>query len=141
MHSAAPDPAEIVVTRCIAPVDIERLQEALDPLRSVTGVPPRDLILFETALVEVVGNIVRAGEGSTMFDAVVTVRLWAGDRLEAELRDNGEPTPVDLHRPLPDDMQEHGRGLPLARSALDELRYEPGDPNRWLLVRRLRQDG
>lgn len=140
MHSAAPEPAEIVVTRCIAPVDIERLQEALDPLRSVTGVPPRDLLLFETALVEVIGNIVQAGEGSTMFDAVVTVRLWPGDRLEAELRDNGHPTPVDLDRPLPDQMQEHGRGLPLARSALDELRYEPGDPNRWFLVRRLRPD-
>ncbi|ADG75505.1 putative anti-sigma regulatory factor, serine/threonine protein kinase [Cellulomonas flavigena DSM 20109] len=139
MHSAAPEPAEIVVTRCVAPVDIERLQEALDPLRSVTGVPPRDLILFETALVEIIGNIVQTGEGSTMFDAVVTVRLWPGDRLEAELRDNGTPADVDLHRPLPDAMQEHGRGLPLARSALDELRYDPGDPNRWLLVRRLRQ--
>lgn len=138
MHSAASEPSEIVVTRCIAPVDIERLQEALDPLRSLTGVPPRDLLLFETALVEVVGNVVQAGGDVTMFDAVVTVRYWQGDRLEAELRDNGHPTPVDLHRPLPDVMEEHGRGLPLARSALDELRYDPGDPNRWLLVRRLR---
>lgn len=137
MPSAASEPLRVVRTRCVAPVDIERLQEALDPLRSAGEVPPRDLMLFETALVEVIGNVVRAGEGHHVFDAVVTVRVWP-DRLEAELSDTGDPTPVDLDRPLPDALDEHGRGLPLARSALDELRYEPGTPNRWHLVRRLR---
>lgn len=138
MRSAGSEPVEIV-TRCVAPVDIERLQESLDPLRGLDGVPPRDLLLFETALVEVVGNVVRAGEGSEMFDAVVTVRLRE-DRLEAELRDNAAPADVRLDRPLPGASEEHGRGLPLARAALDELRHEPGAPNRWLLVRLLRRD-
>ncbi len=131
------EPLRVLETRCAAPVDLERLQTSLDPLRTSPDVPPRDLMLFETALVEVAGNVVRAGGGRAMFEAVVVVTLWP-DRLEAELRDTGRPAPVDLDRPLPDALDEHGRGLPLARAALDELRYEPGTPNRWLLVRRLR---
>ncbi|MEA2634533.1 MAG: hypothetical protein QOH92_1300, partial [Chloroflexota bacterium] len=43
-----------------------------------------------------------------------------------------------IRRDMPDTESESGRGLPMARSLLDEMGYErDGDVNRWRLVKRL----
>ena len=92
-----------------------------------------DRMLFTTAVMEIAGNIVEHGDSSTVS---VTLRADA-DRLMAQLVDNGSPGEVDLNADLPDDVVESGRGLPLARLAVDEISYEHRNGhNGWRLVRR-----
>ncbi len=62
------------------------------------------------------------------------------DRVEARFTDTGRPTLVDLAAAaMPGELAEDGRGLALARAAVDELSYErDGAVNRWRIVRRRR---
>lgn len=123
---------------------IERLWE-LDPT-----VADRDRIRFETAVVEVVGNIVEhayrldelgaagtadaTGTGRRRVHVVLEVDP---ERVTAVLHDDGLPAAIDLSRvALPDDDEaESGRGLALAVAALDDLAYRrDGDRNTWSLT-------
>jgi serine/threonine-protein kinase RsbW len=98
---------------------------------------PADRIGFETALAEVVANIVEhTAAGRTV---QLDVRLTAGpDRLDAELRDDGPPVEVDVTgASTPDPSAEEGRGLALARAVADEVDHvRDGDVNRWHITRR-----
>ena len=59
-------------------------------------------------------------------------------RLLGLLRDGGPPLP-EVERVMPDTDSENGRGLALARVALDDLEYERvDDHNEWTMVRRRR---
>ncbi len=100
------------------------------------GVTGRDRMLFATALVEVAGNIVQHSRTGPHTELVVTLRVGT-DRIEAVLVDDGPAAEVDIARTsLPGDFAESGRGLALARAAVDELTYErAGSRNRWRLVR------
>jgi serine/threonine-protein kinase RsbW len=96
-----------------------------------------DRIGFETALAEVVANIVEHTAAGRRVQLIV--RLAAGpDRLDAELRDDGPPVEVDLAgASLPDASAEEGRGLALARAAVDDVAYDrDGAANRWRITRR-----
>jgi serine/threonine-protein kinase RsbW len=87
---------------------------------------------FETAVVEILGNIIEhayrvdaelgpAG-ASRRFQLVLGV---SDTKVMATFGDNGEPTSLDLSDPvMPDADAESGRGLPLAKAALDLLDYE-----------------
>lgn len=115
---------------------LDRIHAFLD--EALAGEPVDDLVRmqFEIAVAEIAANIVE----HTARDAPVGVHLelrLLPDRLEAEFRDDGRPVQVDLASvALPDDLAERGRGLAIARGALDELSYQrDGDTNRWLLVR------
>lgn len=97
-----------------------------------------DRALFEIAVAEVAANIVQHGGGA----AVVVLDLAAdGEVLEARFRDTGagmEPA-VLAAAELPDVDLEAGRGLAMAKAALDELHYERlSDGNQWTL-RRIRR--
>jgi anti-sigma regulatory factor (Ser/Thr protein kinase) len=48
------------------------------------------------------------------------------DRLLGHLRDGGPPLD-EYERPMPDTDSENGRGLALARVALDDLEYQRAD--------------
>ena len=110
---------------------VERVHDLVDELWvAVPDVEPMDRYRFETAVIEVAGNIVEHG------GADVRLRLWLlvrPDRVEAQFRDTGRP--VDLKSAqdrLPDPMAEHGRGIALARSAVEDVTYErTGSTNRW----------
>jgi serine/threonine-protein kinase RsbW len=113
-----------------------------DLLERVGGEHPAlassDLMLFETAVIEVAGNVVEHGRphGHVRW----TFRLRAlPDRLEATLSDSGEEYPGGTWgTEMPEPMAENGRGLALATAVLDSLRYErAGDANEWTMVRRL----
>ena len=123
-----------------APECLDRIHDLLEQLfdEPTATVPLQDRMRFETAVVEVAGNIVAHACGSTPVDIDVVVVLGP-DRVEAQLLDNGEPatlTPGSI--PMPDVMEEHGRGLPIASSAVDELSYvRTGSTNTWRLVRHL----
>jgi serine/threonine-protein kinase RsbW len=113
-----------------------------DLLEQVGGEHPElnasDLMLFETAVIEVAGNVVEHGKppGEVRWTFRLAVRA---DRLEGTLSDSGEEYPGGAWgTDMPDTMEEDGRGLALATAVLDSLIYErAGDVNEWTMVRRL----
>jgi len=99
-------------------------------------VPDDDRHMFEVAIFEVAGNMVEHSIPTpTWFRFEVNVNPH---RLVAVLRDNAGRTtvPVDAAR-MPDEMAEGGRGLALAKSALDILQHDAAEGNCWTLVRLL----
>lgn len=97
-----------------------------------------DRISFETALIELVSNVIRHGDGGCGIRCSVTVTV-TGDRIQARLHDDGEPGDIQLTgRDLPDDLAESGRGIPLITALVDVVRYErSADSNFWYLSRTL----
>lgn len=101
------------------------------------GIEPMDRIRFETALIEVASNIIEhsepAGTDPVRFALAVECEP---ERLYAEFTDNAKPAGIDLSAAeLPEDMSGSGRGLALAKVALDQFSYakEYGG-NRWTLL-------
>jgi serine/threonine-protein kinase RsbW len=99
------------------------------------GIDETDLSMFETAIAEIHGNVVKHGRppGQVVYAFSLTVRP---DRLIGFLADTGEPAPDLSALPVPDELAESGRGMWLARATLDELEYaRSGDRNTWKMVR------
>jgi serine/threonine-protein kinase RsbW len=98
---------------------------------------------FETAVIEIFGNIVEHAyaleptteDGGVMrrFDVCLAA---TDDRLLAAFGDNGLPSALDLSDvAMPDELSEGGRGLALATALLDDLSYERIEGrNHWNLV-------
>jgi serine/threonine-protein kinase RsbW len=99
---------------------------------------PSDLMLFETAVIEVAGNVVEHGQPSGQVRWRFRLAVHE-DSLEASLSDSGEEYPGGAWgTDMPDAMEEDGRGLALATAVLDSLVYErSGEVNQWSMVRRL----
>jgi serine/threonine-protein kinase RsbW len=97
--------------------------------------PDRWRMLFEIAVAEVAANIIEHAVPATM-----TMRLRLDERqVVAEFTDTGRgwSGPPAAERLL-DEVAERGRGLALARTALDDMAYQrTGDVNHWRLVKRL----
>lgn len=95
------------------------------------GVDERDRIRFEIAVAEVAANIAEHGAGA----ARVSLRLSSSpDRIQAVFEDDGAPVEARPEQPPAGDA-ERGRGLLLARAAVDRFSYErAGATNRWVLV-------
>ena len=115
---------------------LERVHDLVDELWTrVPEVEPADRYRFETAVIEVAGNIVEHGGQD------VRLRLWLQvhpDRVEAQFRDTGRAVELDgVDAPAPDLMAEAGRGIALARATADTVTYErTGLTNRWCVVKR-----
>jgi serine/threonine-protein kinase RsbW len=104
---------------------------------------PSDLAMMETAVIEVLGNVVEHGTppGAIGYDFRLDV---TGGHLRALLLETGDPVPMRAKGPDEDDeLAESGRGMAIARAALSELRYERrGEVNAWTMTRVLpRRDG
>lgn len=103
---------------------------------------------FEMSVIEILGNIV---EHAYAHDSALPevdpadarrfeiVLLLKDDELVATLADNGMPVSLDLSAvSMPDELAESGRGLALARAALDDLDFARIDGrNHWRLACRL----
>jgi serine/threonine-protein kinase RsbW len=98
---------------------------------------------FVSAFAEIFNNIAihayhRRGGG----DVELAISFDDPERREVlmvEIRDQG--TTFDLAavaKPDLDSLPEGGMGIHIARALLDEVTYEPGPPNLWRLVKRLR---
>ena len=102
-----------------------------------------DRFRFETALIEIVGNVVEHAHGPQGTTPGVAILLGATDtELLASVSDNGGPVDVDLGGvAMPDADAESGRGLAIAAAVVDDLSYERGDDRNHWRVRCLRAAG
>jgi serine/threonine-protein kinase RsbW len=121
------------------PRDLAVVYELLQAFWSdLPDLEPLDRFAFETALVELAGNVVEHaddGDGVTC-----TIRLTAEEHsIAAQLQDTGRVADVLLaERTMPDPLAERGRGLAIVQRLVDDLAYErDGAVNRWRFVRHL----
>lgn len=121
------------------PQTLHELHDLLDRVGSEhPDVLSDDLMRFETAVIEIAGNVVEHArpKGKVTYTFALHVRP---DRLEGVLDDGGQPVSDSDVSAMPDQWSEDGRGLPLARAALDELRYErEASRNLWRMIKRRR---
>jgi serine/threonine-protein kinase RsbW len=102
-----------------------------------------DRFRFETAVIEVLGNIVEhayqldpaAAEHRDHARRFIVVLAVTADEVLASFGDNGLPTSLDLSNvAMPHELAESGRGLALAAAATDELSYDRVEGrNHWKL--------
>jgi serine/threonine-protein kinase RsbW len=101
------------------------------------GIELMDRIRFETALIEVASNIIEHSRPASADPVRFVLALECEpERLYAEFTDNARPAGIDLSgAELPDDLSASGRGLALAKVALDQFSYaKEDDGNRWTLL-------
>jgi serine/threonine-protein kinase RsbW len=128
-----------------APATPQMMDLAYDAIQRLWGahedVAMTDRIRFETAVMEILGNIVQhayaldeSGSPETRrFDLTLTADA---DAVVASFGDDGVPMALDLSEiVMPDEYAESGRGLAMAMAALDDLAYErQGGRNHWRLM-------
>jgi serine/threonine-protein kinase RsbW len=134
------EPTTLTVAARLEDESIELVHDLADRLwQAHPDVDMTDRIRLETAVAEVIGNIVKH---TRRLDAAgadtrrVHVTMWCDDQeVGAEFVDNGLPAAIDLSQvTLPDDEAESGRGLALALAAVDQLDYERrSGRNHWRL--------
>jgi serine/threonine-protein kinase RsbW len=130
---------DYVLDSLAVPDSLDLLHDLLERVgRENPQLAQSDLMLFETAVIEVAGNVVEHGKppGQVRWSFRLAVRP---DRLKGTLSDSGEEYPGGAWgTDMPEPMEEDGRGLALATAVLDSLVYErAGDINEWTMVRRL----
>jgi serine/threonine-protein kinase RsbW len=92
--------------------------------------------MFETAVIEVAGNIVQHGAGAGSVNCNLILEVYP-DRLDAHFKDDGGTAYVDIGAAhMPEALAETGRGLAMAKAAVDVLTYERRNGgNYWKLSR------
>ena len=121
------------------PDDVDSVHLLLEDVwRSETHISVLDRISFETALIELVSNVIRHADSGSGVTCTLTINV-SDENIEATLRDTGEPGDVQLvGRTMPEDLAESGRGIPLIQALVDELTYErEGNLNSWCLRRKI----
>jgi serine/threonine-protein kinase RsbW len=100
---------------------------------------PTDVMLFETAIIEIANNVVEYGRPQGKVRWRFTIRVHK-DEIEAELHDTGQKFMPERGKAMPGEDAEGGRGLPIAEALLDQIEFERlDDMNHWRMVRRLGQ--
>lgn len=126
---------EYVLEGLSVPESIEDLHDLMTRVRrDHPEVGDEDVMMLETAVVEIAGNVVQHGrpEGRVAYRLQLDV---LADRLRVRLVDSGS-TEVPWPPGEVDPLAEGGRGLALAGAAVDHLGYERvGDRNHWVLER------
>ncbi len=114
---------------------IDRLLEELLTLHP--QIPPTIRFRLRIAVNEIAANIVK--HATKGMDRLVNLQMWALVRdndIVVAFTDDGIPVPDDLlSREMPHELEESGRGIPLARGVLSLLEYRRADGvNLWTLV-------
>ena len=135
------DPFEFNATLTRLDDGLDTLHHSVGLLRERAGLPAddRNLILFETAVAEIGSNVLiyTGKHGTTGPPVEYRLRLEAGVAT-AFFADHGPPIHNQVTHAMPAATREDGRGLAIARKALDELAYKrDGEVNTWRLVKRL----
>jgi serine/threonine-protein kinase RsbW len=120
------------------PTCFDVVQDALAELwTDAEDVAPTDRMLFETALIEIVGNLVEHARQPDGLPVDVHMQITVhADRVEARMHDNGTPAHVDsTGAEMPDELAEGGRGLALAAAVTDLAHVREDDGNTWTVTR------
>ncbi|QWC85523.1 ATP-binding protein [Nocardioidaceae bacterium] len=129
-------PASYVATGLAVPEQLDELHELLrSAVAEHAEVPAEALMMFETAVMEIAGNVVEHGRphGQVLWRFDLTVSAHS---LTALLSDSGEEYERPPSAGMPDEWAEAGRGLPMAEATLHELTFERrGEVNQWRMVR------
>lgn len=117
---------------------IDRVQDLVGELIAGTSddLDFTDRMRFETALVEIIGNVVEHGVPASGRAVTMHISVQRSDRdLSAVVSDDGAVADIDIAAAtMSDEDDEHGRGLAMARALATELRYDrTGGRNRWTL--------
>jgi len=134
------DPFQFHATFADLEEGLDVLHRSVDDLREATGrkFGDRPLMLFETALAEIGGNVLTHGYPPGTTRPIEYELRYEGGSVVAWLSDSGPPAHEHLSNPMPSHGSEAGRGIAMARKLLDELGYErDGEVNRWRLVKKL----
>jgi serine/threonine-protein kinase RsbW len=119
------------------PDDLNAVHDFLETvLETAPDIDDLDRMAFETALVELAGNVIQHADGGGGTTCVLTVTVEGG-HLRAELTDSAEAGGVRLvGRTMPDELDESGRGIPFIQALVDTLEYRrDGDHNVWTIAR------
>ena len=129
---------EYLLEGLAVPETLNLLHDLLERVgREHPDIDAGDLMLFETAVIEIAGNVVEHGRPPGVVSWTFRLSVLP-ERLEGRLSDSGEEYPGGAWgTAMPDDpMQEDGRGLALATAVLDALDYErTDDVNHWTMLR------
>jgi serine/threonine-protein kinase RsbW len=95
-----------------------------------------DRTMFEIAVIEIAANIIEHGSPGAITNCDLTIEVHP-HRLGANFRDDGIIAIVNIDTAaMPDLLAERGRGLAIAKAALDVLTYERrNSTNFWTLSR------
>ncbi|PPH44046.1 ATP-binding protein [Rathayibacter sp. AY1C9] len=121
------------------PDDTEVVHEMLAGLWGERpDLPARDRMAVETALVELVDNVIQHATSTTTIVCRIVVRV-EGDAIHAELVDTADPPDIGTGpREMPDVFAESGRGLALIQALTTTFEHERSEGrNVWTLTRAL----
>ena len=123
------------------PQDMERLHDLLEQASTEhPHVPAADVMMFETAVMELANNVVEHGRPAGRVAWRFSLQVLP-DALSARLSDSGEEYPgwdASGVPEMPGELAESGRGLALASAVLDHLDYRREDGvNVWIMRRDL----
>ena len=126
---------EYRVDSLAVPENLQLLHDLLDRVRDDhPDLERTDVMLFETAVIEIANNVVEHGRppGTVHYSFTLDVEP---DRLRGVLSEGGDELP-ELRFVMPGHDSEEGRGLALAKMALDDLEYaRVEDKNEWRMTR------
>jgi serine/threonine-protein kinase RsbW len=117
--------AERTVRFRIPPDDPDAVYAALASLwEEREDVDEMDRMMFETALVELVSNVIQHATSTTTIMCQLDIAV-GDDALSAVLVDTADPPDVDTGpRAMPDEFAESGRGLAFIQALVNDLQYE-----------------
>lgn len=131
--------SEHSITLVAPPDDVDCVHELLARVWAESEwVSAIDRLSFETALIELASNVIRHAGRDVGVRCELSVTV-SERRIEARLSDAGFGGEVDIvDQPMPDELSEQGRGIPLIRALVDEVEYtREGTLNRWRISRAL----
>ena len=121
-----------------APDSLERIDRLLEAVWHANPHVPRPVrIHLAIAVGEISTNIVK--HATKALDRAVHLQMWVlvrDDDVLVTFADDGVAVTAELlSREMPPDLDESGRGIPLARATLSRLDYRrTGEVNVWTLV-------
>jgi serine/threonine-protein kinase RsbW len=124
--------------------DTEYLEKVHGFLQQVwatsSDVSVTDRTMFETAVMEIAANIIEHGDEART-SCSITIEVYP-DRLDARFKDDGIAALVNVDTAaMPGPLAERGRGLAIAKAALDVLAYERHNNNNFWTLSRTRTNG
>ncbi len=139
-HSVVINPKLHTMHMSSPPDDINSVHSMLETVwKSTSNISVADQIRFETALIELVSNVIQHADSGSGVSCTLSIEIFT-NRIKAVLRDTGEPGNVQLiGRTMPENHAESGRGIPLIQALVNKFSYErEGNLNLWRMTQQIK---